>query len=255
MLGQETEAGRRSNACGLSGLQLHLAPVESGKLHRFVTCQSLGETGILGRPGIELAAAARHDLAQTLGALGVEFGHLRPDHPWILGVSAHVAHGGGDIGSRLRQRLAMGRDSAFERCPVGLHDAAGHHRVPDDERRTFTLLDCDLESGGHGLGIAAVDVKHVPVPSAVFGRDILRVDGIDLGRELHVVGVIEHDEVVQAQMAGDAPRTLRDFLLNAAVGDERIGLVRDDLAEAGGEEPLGNRAADGHDMTLAQRAG
>ncbi len=101
--------------------------------------------------------------------------------------------------------------------------------------------------------VVAVHRQHVPAPRAVFHRHILRVHLIDLGRELHVVGVVIHDEVRQSEVSGDAAHALRDLLLDAAVRNVGIGLVRHPLAEARRHEALGDRGAQRHGVTLAQR--
>ena len=56
-------------------------------------------------------------------------------------------------------------------------------------------------------------------------------------------------------MPGKAPCALRDLLLDTAVGDVNIGLVRHHLAKAGGQEALGDGCADAERMALPQRAG
>ena len=108
---------------------------------------------------------------------------------------------------------------------------------------------------GYGLAVRTVDLDDIPVPCAILGGDILGVYCIDHRGELHLVGVIEHDKVVQTQITGDTAGTLRNLLLDTAVGDEGIGLMRYGLTEACHEETLGDCRTDGHDMTLTQRAG
>ena len=56
-------------------------------------------------------------------------------------------------------------------------------------------------------------------------------------------------------MAGDGDRLLADPLHEIAVGGQHVGAMVDDVAELGGEHPLGQRHADRHAETLAQRAG
>ena len=42
---------------------------------------------------------------------------------------------------------------------------------------------------------------YVPVPSAILGSGVFGSNGLNLGRELDVVAVVEHDEVVQSEIS------------------------------------------------------
>ncbi len=149
----------------------------------------------------------------------------------------------------------MGGALPLEALAVGGDRSLAHHGVADDEGRTL-LLGLSLGDGvGDGVGVGAVHLKHVPVPGAVFGCDILVVDSVDHGRQLHTVAVVEHYQVVEAEVAGDAPCSLRDFLLYASVGDEGVGLMGYHIAETRLEETLTDCASDGHGVALPQRAG
>ena len=163
-----------------------------------------------------------------------------------------MADGGGEVGTRFAQRLTVGGAFALEVLAGGGDGAAAHHGVADDERRTLLLVVGHSQSIGHSHRIGAVDIKHIPAPGAIFHSHILAVNGVDVGGELHLVAVVEHDQVGQAQIAGDAPCTLRDLLLHAAVGDEGIGLVGHHVAEAGLQEALGDGASYGHGMALTE---
>ena len=99
---------------------------------------------------------------------------------------------------------------------------------------------------GYFLRIVAVDLDYVPVPCAIFCSYVLAVYGIDHRGELHAVAVIEHYEVVKAEITGKTTCALRDLFLNTAVGDKGIGLVAHPFAEAGGHEALCDGAADSH---------
>lgn len=103
-------------------------------------------------------------------------------------------------------------------------------------------------------GIVAVDTDDAPAPSLVLGHDILGRNLLDLGRKLDIVRVVEHDQVAQPEMPGDAADALRNLFLNTAVGDERVGLVRHPVAEASYEKTLGDRRTQSHRMALPQRA-
>ena len=69
------------------------------------------------------------------------------------------------------------------------------------------------------------------------------------------VVVEQHDQPVELQVAGERDRFLADAFHQVAVGGEHIGVVIDDVAELGGEMPLGDRHADRVGEALAERAG
>ena len=71
-----------------------------------------------------------------------------------------------------------------------------------------------------------------------------------------VIVVVEHDELVQPQMAGERDRFLADAFHQVAVGGEHISGVIDDIAaEHRGEVALGDRHADRIGEALAERPG
>ncbi len=112
-----------------------------------------------------------------------------------------------------------------------------------------------FESLGDGYGIVAVYFNHVPVPGAVLGGHILVIDSVDIGGELHAVAVVEHNEVRQSQESGDTSGALRNLFLHTSVGDESIGLVSHNIAEARLQETLSDGAADSHCVTLPEGPG
>ena len=149
----------------------------------------------------------------------------------------------------------MGRALVLEALAVGGHGALAHYGVADYYGRFLCLFPRLRQGVGDGGGVVAVDFNHVPVPCAVLGGIVLGIDGVDHRRELHLVAVVEHDQVRQAEIACQASGALGYFLLDAAVGYEGVGLVGAYLAESGNEEAFGQRAAYGHGMPLAERSG
>ena len=115
----------------------------------------------------------------------------------------------------------------------------------------LSLYDCL----GYFLRIIAIDLKHIPVPCTVFGRIVLTVYGVYHCRKLYAVAVVEHDEVRQSEISGNTAGALRDFLLDATVGNEGICLMSHGLSETGFEETLCDSTADSHCMALTQRTG
>ena len=124
----------------------------------------------------------------------------------------------------------------------------------DDGGALLFGLSLDECVGDFG-GVVAVDFNHIPMPCAVFGCVVFGVYGVDHSGELHLVAVVEHDEVREAEETGNTSGTLRNLFLNTAIADESVGLVAYHSAETCFEETLGNSAANSHGMALAKRAG
>ena len=106
------------------------------------------------------------------------------------------------------------------------------------------------------VGTVAVDGDDFPVPGFVFLGHIFAGDCGTLGGELDVVGIVEHDQVVQPEGSGYAACALGDFFLHASVGDVGIdGLAHDFLAKPCLQEFGGYGGSHGVAMALAERAG
>ena len=150
----------------------------------------------------------------------------------------------------------MGLAVALVAGAVLLEGALAHDALADDEGR----LALDGLGGLDGLadlgGVVAVDLEDLPAEGAVLGGRVFVHHHLGLGGELDVVGIIEHDKVVQAEDAGDAGRALGDLLLHAAVGDVGVdGLLGEGrVAGVGGQELGGDGGAYGVGVALAERA-
>ena len=149
----------------------------------------------------------------------------------------------------------MGVDSSLKRRAVGLDGLACHYRLAYDERRTLLLPVGRGERAGDSHWVGGIYLNHIPAPCTVFGSRILVSDLVNLSRELHIVAVVEHHEIVKAKLAGYAAGPLRDLLLHTAVGDICIGLVRPHLAETSDQETLRDSAAYRHHVSLPERTG
>ena len=201
------------------------------------------DDGALGGPG-----------GERLAACGEEFRTLGEDREGILRIAAQVLHRGGEVGAGGRQRLPVRRDLVLVARSVGGYGALAHRRAADDERRTLRLGIGGDERSAELVDVVSVDRQHVPAPRLVLHRHVLAVHLVDLGRELDVVRIVVHDEVRKPQVTGDAAHALRDLLLDGAVRDVGIGLVRHPLAEARRHEAFGDGCAQRHGMPLTQRA-
>ena len=146
---------------------------------------------------------------------------------------------------------------AFVGRVVILAGTLTHNALADDERRTFLFLLGGFDGLANLLAIVTVDLDDVPTPCTILHGRIFSHDVLGLCRELDVVRVVEHDEIVQTQMAGDASAALRDFLLYATVRDVCVdGLLGERrIAGAGSQELGGNGSTYGKGVALSQRTG
>ena len=101
----------------------------------------------------------------------------------------------------------------------------------------------------------AVDGLHLPAPGLVLHGGVLAHGVLGHVGQLHVVGIVEHDEVGHAQVAGQAANALGHFFFHAAIGDVGDGLMLHPVPEARAQEAFGDGGAQAHHMALAQGAG
>ena len=181
--------------------------------------------------------------------------HLGEDAEGIVGIAAQMGDG-----------IAVG--IASEGCTVclatvlvagaiGLQSALAHHAFADDECRLVLHSLSLLDGTAYLLHIVAVNLYHLPLQCAVLGGSILVHHHIGLGGELYVVGIIEHDEVVQSQRSCYACSTHAYLLLYASIADIGIdGLLAEGrIAGACSQELGGNGSTYCVGMTLSQGAG
>ena len=252
LLGEGGEHVGAGSAGGDAGLVLNGGIVHLGSLAVNIVLQALHGLGILLCPCIDGAFALCDDFALFVGMLGIQFCYLGEYRPGILGVATQVRYRLAVIGTRLAQRVTVCAAFALKVLALGGHAAASHDGAADDDGGALGFGKCLVQGVGKGNRVGAVTLDDVPVPSAVFHGGVLVAHGIAVGRELHRVAVVEHDEVAQAQVAGNASGLLRDALLNAAVTDEGIGLVGKHLAIVCSDETLGNGTSHGHHVALSQ---
>ena len=109
-----------------------------------------------------------------------------------------------------------------------------------------------IEGSANVVGIVAVACNHVPAPGLVFCSSILFHHHIGRSGKLDVVGVVEHNQVVEAQQTGNSACALRNFFLNTAVGNVGIYLVlHRGVSQTSLEEFLGHSRAGAKGMPLA----
>ena len=254
LLGIDAQHRSRSGARGHPGLHLDGLIVDLGEFARKEIVELARQVLVLGPPRLLDGGLLGGPLLQCLAALGEDLAALLEDGERILRIAAQILHRSGEIGSGGRQRLAVGRNLVLETLPGGTFGTLAHDRTADDERRTLRFALGGDERLADLVDVVSVDRQHVPTPCLVFHGHVLGHHLIDLRRELDVVRVVVHHEVRQAQMAGDAAHALRNLLLDGAVRDIGIGLVRHPLAEARGHETLRDGGAQSHGVPLPQRA-
>lgn len=193
-----------------------------------------------------------HDGAQLSVARIVESLHVVKHNERVVNIATKILH---------RVHISI----ATEWCAVCLHVtlvaavvglacALTHQCVTDDKCRTVLLLAGKDQSGTNLVRVVAVYCQHVPSPCAIFLLGVLVHHHVTLGRELYLVGIVEHDKVVQMQQAGNASCTLRNFFLNAAVRDVSIDLMLHHCAsEACLKEFLCNGSTHSEGVSLSER--
>ncbi|OAV67958.1 hypothetical protein Barb4_02275 [Bacteroidales bacterium Barb4] len=100
-----------------------------------------------------------------------------------------------------------------------------------------------------------VDGQHLPAPCLVLRSGIFARHFLHLRGKLYVIGIIIHNKVVQSQRAGNPSSPLRDFLLNAAVGNIGVDCLVHPLAKPRLQKLGGNRRSDSQRMPLSQGTG
>ncbi len=132
-------------------------------------------------------------------------------------------------------------------------------RVHDDQGRPLGFVGEVLQRGLDLRDVVGVlDPGDVPAVALEAGGDVVLVGEIGVPVDRDVVVVVEPAEVVEALVAGDRGRLVRDALHQAAVARDRVDVVAEEL-EAGAVEvrrlPLrGDRHPHAGRDPLAQRA-
>ena len=106
----------------------------------------------------------------------------------------------------------------------------------------------------------AVDRRnHVPAVGFETLRGVVAEPAFDLAVDGNAVVVVQHDQLRQAQRAGQRTGFVRNAFHQAAVADEGVSIVIDHvqagLVEFGGQQFFGQRHAHGVGEALTQRAG
>ena len=93
----------------------------------------------------------------------------------------------------------MGLAVGLIRRTVGLESTLTHDTLTDDEGGLAFYLLCLVESLANLIDVVTVDLEYLPTKSTILGGCVLVHNFLGLGRELDVVAVVEHDEVVKTE--------------------------------------------------------
>ena len=135
---------------------------------------------------------------------------------------------------------------------------AGRDVRPDDDharlvRRALGGVDGGLEAVEADV---LAEVLDVPAVGLVALADVLAEGERGVALDRDVVVVVEDDQPAEAEVPGQRAGLGGDALLEVAVGGDHVRVVADHLlVEAGGEQALAQRHADGGRDALAERPG
>ena len=91
----------------------------------------------------------------------------------------------------------MGLHVVLIACAVSFHGTTTHDRLANDEGRTLFLCQSCVQCLADLCYIIAIDLDDIPIPCTIFGSSVLVHDIFGLCRQLNVIGVVEHDEIVK----------------------------------------------------------
>ncbi|MCY1515307.1 hypothetical protein D9M68_498890 [compost metagenome] len=187
------------------------------------------------------------------GGLGIPLGvDLRRDFERAV-VPAEGGAGGGDLVVAQRRAVALFLAGLVRRTEAD-------HGLAADQGRTVAGLARGLDGGLDLVGVMAVDVAdHLPAVGLEALRGVVGEPAVDFAVDGDAVVVVEGDQLVQALGAGQGADFMGNAFHHAAVAEEHVGVVVDDVVavtvELGGQHLLGDGHADGVGEALAERAG
>ena len=106
------------------------------------------------------------------------------------------------------ERSTVSVDASLVACAVCAEGTLTHYCLTDDEGRAVLLLLSSIECLTNLSYVVTVDLDDIPAPSLVLHLCILIHYNATFCRELDVVRIVEHDEVVQTEVTGDTTNTL-----------------------------------------------
>ena len=143
----------------------------------------------------------------------------------------------------------------FVAALVCTHGAFTHDRVTDDQGRTgcFGFRFCQCPA--YFRHVVSVDRDDFPAPCFVFHGYVFCSHFAYCRGKLDVVGIVEHDQVVQSQRTGDTSGSLGNFFLDATVGNICVYRLIHNVTQACFQELGCDSGTYGVSVALSQRAG
>ena len=194
-----------------------------------------------------------YDFLQFFCTFGIQFGYFRENDERVGRITIQVLDC--IYISVATERSTVSSTVGFVAAAVCLTCTFTHYSLTDNQRRTFFFSLCFFDSGTDFIRIVTVDAKYVPAPCFIFHGSVFNGHIFRFGRKLDVVGVIEHNQIVQTQCTGNASGTLRNFFLDTTVGDVSIDCLVHHLVEPGFEEFGSNSGTYCEGVSLPQRTG
>lgn len=99
----------------------------------------------------------------------------------------------------------MGAHPTLAAAAIGSYALAGHNGMTYNQSGAIKLLLSHLNGSGHCQRVSAVNFNHIPAPGAIFAGSVFAGDLVDLRGELHIIAVIEHDEVLRPRYPAIRP--------------------------------------------------
>ena len=143
----------------------------------------------------------------------------------------------------------------FVAAAVCLACAFTHNGFTDNQGRALFFCLCFFDSCTDFVRIITIDAEYVPSPCFIFHGSVFNGYIFRFCRKLNIVGVVEHDQVVQSQCTGNASGTLRDFFLNTTIGNVCVNSLIHYFIEACFQEFSCDSGTYSESMSLSQRTG
>jgi hypothetical protein len=164
-----------------------------------------------------------------------------------------VLAGRGDLGIAERRTVAVVAAAQVRRAEADHGPGADQARLVVDRARL-------VQGAGDRLGIVAIDVAHhVPAVGLEASGGIVGEPALDVAVDRDAVVVPDRDQLAEPERARQRARLVGDALHQAAVAEEGVGVVVDDLVAVTvvlrGQHLLGERHADRVADALTERAG
>ena len=217
IFGQVAQHRTAGNAGGHAFLDGEFRQVQLGSLAGEPFVQGGGLFGVLLVPLGLLLFPFGGDTAKFLLA-GLETGlHVVENLERVFGIAAQVLDGSFGRSAGSIQGLTVSADLAFVAASVFGDGTLGHSGMAIDEHRAFRFGPGRLEGLAEFGDVAAVAFNHAESPGLVLGHKVVAHDLFGLAAQLHLVRVVEENQVGKLEVASDTAHAVGDFLFEAAV--------------------------------------